>query len=309
MATVGQQLLAPETGWRRYDNTDKKITVDDSGTVQVGSYYYGGSNVNVARQFTEPNYKFNFYGTKLRIIATKHWLQSDNVEVNIDGIPFFYSAYSATAADILLLFEKTGLEYKNHFVSIYNRSSDQGNKYGVTLDAIDIDDTGYLVLFAPTNLIATLDDSQATLSWSAVEGAASYNVKCSIIAGGSYTTIATNVSDTSYIDTTVTNGTTYYYVVTAVDSSGNESANSNEASATPQAPSGHGLLRITMNDSSEREYQLSTIEIDGFINWVKGHVSTDPNCYMLNKIEVLQNSKEYLMFEKIISFEVIELIK
>lgn len=162
---------------------------------------------------------------------------------------------------------------------------------------------------APTNLTATSGDSQVTLSWSAVTGATGYNVKRSTTAGGPYTTIATNVAGTSYLDTTVTNGTTYYYVVTAVDSSNNESANSNEASATPQAPSSHGLLRVTMNDSSEREYQLSTTEIDGFINWVKDHASTDSNCYMLNKIEVLQNSKEYLMFEKIISFEVMELTK
>ena len=34
-------------------------------------------------------------------------------------------------------------------------------------------------------------------------------------------------------DTTVTNGTTYYYVVRAVDMSSNESGNSNQASATP----------------------------------------------------------------------------
>ncbi|MFN2513924.1 MAG: hypothetical protein ABR568_21220, partial [Pyrinomonadaceae bacterium] len=40
---------------------------------------------------------------------------------------------------------------------------------------------------------------------------------------------------TSYTDASVTNGTTYYYVVTAVNSAG-ESANSNQASATPTAP-------------------------------------------------------------------------
>jgi fibronectin type 3 domain-containing protein len=35
----------------------------------------------------------------------------------------------------------------------------------------------------------------------------------------------------SYTDPTVVNGTTYYYVTTAVDASGLESANSNEAVA------------------------------------------------------------------------------
>jgi hypothetical protein len=162
-------------------------------------------------------------------------------------------------------------------------------------------------LKAPANLTATAGDSQVTLTWTAVTGATGYNVKRSTAAGGPYMTIASNVSGTSYVDATVTNGTTYYYVVTTVNADG-ESANSNEASATPVASS-KALLRVTMSDSSEREYQLSESEIDGFINWVKGHVSADPNCYMLNKIEVLQNSKDYLMFEKIISFEVMPLTK
>ena len=157
----------------------------------------------------------------------------------------------------------------------------------------------------PSNLTATADDSKVTLSWTAVDGAAGYNVKRSTTAGGPYTTIATNVPDTSYIDTTVTNGTTYYYVVTAVDSSSNASDNSNEASATPQAPSGHGLLRITMSDSSEREYKLSVSEIDDFVTWFNRTIGTGTTGYMFNK--AVQNSKEYLSFEKIISFEVIPL--
>ncbi|MCC5468660.1 LamG-like jellyroll fold domain-containing protein [Pelosinus baikalensis] len=162
---------------------------------------------------------------------------------------------------------------------------------------------------APTNLTASAGDSQVSLSWNAVEGAASYNVKRSTTAGGPYTTIATNVTGASYVDSTVTNGTTYYYVVTAVDSNGNESASSNEASATPQAPSGQALLRVTMIDSSEREYQLSAFEIDGFINWYTRTVDTGTTCYMLNKNIGLQNSKEYLAFDKVISFEVMELTK
>jgi hypothetical protein len=162
----------------------------------------------------------------------------------------------------------------------------------------------------PTNLTASAGDSKVTLSWNTVEGATSYNVKRSTTAGGPYTTIATNVTGTSYLDTTVANGTTYYYVVTAVDSSGNESANSNEASATPvaaQAPTGQALLRVTMIDSSEREYQLSTAEIDSFITWYTRTIGTGTTCYVLNKKIGLQNSKEYLSFDKIISFEVIPL--
>lgn len=67
---------------------------------------------------------------------------------------------------------------------------------------------------------------------------------------------------------------------------------------------GNALLRVTMNDSSEREYQLSSDEIFGFVNWHQNHSSTDTASYMLNKKIGLQSSKDYLAFNKIISFEV-----
>ncbi len=89
---------------------------------------------------------------------------------------------------------------------------------------------------APTNLTATAGDSQITLSWTAAQTASSYNVKRSTTAGGPYTTIASGITATSYVDNTVTNGITYYYVVSGVNVGG-EGGNSNEASATPQVSS------------------------------------------------------------------------
>jgi fibronectin type 3 domain-containing protein len=89
---------------------------------------------------------------------------------------------------------------------------------------------------APTGLTATaVSSSQINLSWTASSGATSYNVKRATVSGGPYTTIASPTT-TSYTDTTAVNGTTYYYVVSAVNSSG-ESANSSQVSATPTAGS------------------------------------------------------------------------
>ncbi len=87
---------------------------------------------------------------------------------------------------------------------------------------------------APNGLNATPGNAQVSLSWTASSGATSYNVKRSTTSGGPYTTIA-SPTGTSYTDTSVVNGTTYYYVVSAVNSAG-ESANSSQVSATPQAP-------------------------------------------------------------------------
>src|SRR6266567_6528418 len=86
---------------------------------------------------------------------------------------------------------------------------------------------------SPANLTATAGNAQVALSWSASSGATSYNVKRSTTSGGPYTTISSPTT-TSYTNTGLTNGTTYYYVVSAVNTAG-ESANSSQVSATPQA--------------------------------------------------------------------------
>ena len=81
---------------------------------------------------------------------------------------------------------------------------------------------------APTGLTATGVGTQIDLSWS---GAGTvYNVKRATVSGGPYTTVASNVGGTTYSDTTVSPGQTYYYVVSGVTYG--EGPNSNEASAT-----------------------------------------------------------------------------
>jgi hypothetical protein len=86
----------------------------------------------------------------------------------------------------------------------------------------------------PTGLTATAGNQQVSLSWTGSSGAASYHMKRGSVTGGPYTQIATPAG-TNYVDTSLTNGTMYYYVVSALDSVG-ESANSTEASAMPVGP-------------------------------------------------------------------------
>ena len=83
----------------------------------------------------------------------------------------------------------------------------------------------------PTGLAATAGNAQVVLSWNASSGATSYHVKRATVSGGPYTQVAapTAASDT---DTGLTNGTTYFYVVSALNGAG-ESANSGEVNATP----------------------------------------------------------------------------
>jgi uncharacterized membrane protein len=90
---------------------------------------------------------------------------------------------------------------------------------------------------APTGLAATVGSGTVTLTWVASGGATSYSVKRGTVSGGPYVTLGTvpDTSALSYTDTGLTNGTTYYYVVSATNSAGT-SPNSAELAVTPIVP-------------------------------------------------------------------------
>jgi len=100
---------------------------------------------------------------------------------------------------------------------------------------------------APLAMQASPGEGQVPLRWSESFGATSYKVKRATTSGGPYTTIAT-VTNPSYVDTAVTNDTTYYYVVSATNSVG-EGVNSPEDSAKPTIPLINVTSGGTANDS------------------------------------------------------------
>lgn len=99
---------------------------------------------------------------------------------------------------------------------------------------------------APANLSATAAGSLVVLDWddNTETDLAGYNIYRSTIPGAGYTKLnASLVIDSTYNDTTAVLDTAHYYVVTAVDTSSNESNNSNEANATPVATGIGTILR------------------------------------------------------------------
>ena len=83
---------------------------------------------------------------------------------------------------------------------------------------------------APTALKATVAGGQVSLSWTGSTAADGYNIKRGSASGGPYSLLKAS-TQTSYADVSVSAGLTYYYVVTAYNSTG-ESGNSNEVSVT-----------------------------------------------------------------------------
>lgn len=109
---------------------------------------------------------------------------------------------------------------------------------------------------APTGLVASPGSLRVVLTWSAASGATSYNVKRSTTSGGPYSTVASLVVGSTFTDSGLTNGTTYYYVVSAVNAAG-EGPNSTQASATPQPPPPTTLqLQYAASDTSAEDNQI-----------------------------------------------------
>ncbi len=109
----------------------------------------------------------------------------------------------------------------------------------------------------PINFEATLGNQQVTLAWSAnteqdLNYYKIYRSKTQNFTPTANDSIAVVFKpNTSYVDNNVTNGQTYYYRITAVDQSDNESDFSDEVNATPHdktAPSTPQNLQATSGD-------------------------------------------------------------
>jgi glucosylceramidase len=100
-----------------------------------------------------------------------------------------------------------------------------------TFDSVSAPGLSIPAPLAPTGVVATAGNASVGLVWNELANATSYNIKRATTIGGPYATIGA-ISSTTYTDQTALNGTTYYYVITGFNPSG-ESASSAEVSATP----------------------------------------------------------------------------
>ncbi len=127
---------------------------------------------------------------------------------------------------------------------------------------------------APQITNASAGNGNATLNWTAVSGATGYVIKDGT-ASGNYSNQLSVGNVTSSTVTGLTNGTTYYFVVTAINGS-QTSLNSNEVSATPTsvtAGTGTGLTGQYFDNSDFTAPKIT--RTDGTINFDWGYGSPD----------------------------------
>jgi fibronectin type 3 domain-containing protein len=149
------------------------------------------------------------------------------------------------------------------------------------------------VAYPPGSLVVTSSNTGAALAWVAPAfngnaGDLSYNIYRGTSPGGENATpVATGVTTTSYTDTGLTNGMTYYYKVTSVDPGG-ESARSNEGSTVPHTtyavfqqqyfPTQLGNAAVSGTNANPSG--------DGIINVVKYALDMNPLVSTVNELPV-----------------------
>jgi beta-glucanase (GH16 family) len=143
----------------------------------------------------------------------------------------------------------------------------------------------------PVGVTATGEVGQVVLTWSAVSGVASYDIGRSTTQGGPYTNAASGVIGTSYPDTSVTNGTTYYYVVASFED-GCESANSAEVNATPLTA--FQQWQVQYFNSITNPLAAADVDVDGtgqnnLFKYVAGLNPTDPASVFVLTVNCVTN--------------------
>jgi fibronectin type 3 domain-containing protein len=169
----------------------------------------------------------------------------------------------ATTADPLAIGTKNGSTTAG---DLFNGELDEVRVYNRALGMAEINTlmhSGDGAPATPTGVTAAAANSVIGLSWNAISNATTYNVKRSTSNGGPYTNIAAPFTP-AYTDAGLSNGTTYYYVVSAVNFT-NESANSAQVSARPgvgvtfyQAANYNGAASQILGPGNYTLSQLST---------------------------------------------------
>jgi fibronectin type 3 domain-containing protein len=140
---------------------------------------------------------------------------------------------------------------------------------------------------APANLhVVSASPSGVQLAWDAATGDPTlygYEVLRSDTAGGPYTTLAL-VTGTSYNDTAVTEGATYFYKVRSVDLSFNRSAPSGAVSATAQLRTVTLVFNVTVPASTDGTSR--SVHIAGFLDRLDGGFPQwDPGAVALTRVD------------------------
>ena len=159
----GQQLLNPETGWKRIEDSNSYIKY-------YGTFVYDTSNVQSSSSTLSysgelgSKIEFVVYTDKIRIIQhTGTKFNSDDERISIDGVEHVLDSKNVSGnvewGSQIVTYEELNMTKGLHHIIMY---AGTGPNEKLNLDAIDIDANGYILNF-DHHLIKTPDDKYYTI--------------------------------------------------------------------------------------------------------------------------------------------------
>lgn len=183
------------------------------------------------------------------LITKSHVTNEFDVSVTIsDSITGFSETYAEAGIS------RPGAWAGNELYFFLDTNPEAGRDYGIFVQTAKMDRLDPVPV-PPASVSALGLDGSVSLTWTEMAGAATYDIYRSTTSGGSFTLLASDETQ-PYSDTSVANGTTYYYTVVSKFTNG-DSAQSGEAQATPKAI----FDNVTVYDNDFSSYSLGDLTV------------------------------------------------
>jgi len=244
------------------DDYPGNILTWGSGPATFNTWHiFGDPSLRLINDTEPPTAPTGLEATAVGEMVLLDW--NDNNEADLGGYNVYrsttqgddYSQINSTLLSDSNYTDDTVIADTNYYyvvtaVDIFSHESGYSNEESVT--TFDITPPA-----APTGLTTSAGNEMVLLFWNdnTEDDVNGYDVYRSTTSGSEYSRQNVSLlSNPEYTDNSVINGVTYYYVVTAVDTSSNESEYSNQASATPALPIIYNFVGVTGPNTNYNAY-------------------------------------------------------
>lgn len=305
-AKLGDTLHMPEKGWKRYDSANSNFTYENrTGVIAPNTLYNNSMTYG-----EDMRIKFKFLGSKIRYIGSNQYSgMLGTHKIIIDGKSYTFNAKGNEMYESLY-FELRNLGFKEHTVEIIGDTNGyEGSNKGYTLyfNALDIDENGKLIVEEKESI--SLDKTSINLP----EGSSEKLTATVLPENAANKKVIWSSSDESIAKVDENGNVTAIKEGQAIITAKLENTDLTatcevNVSKLIEENKNNAILSISLVNGAIKEYDVNMEEVNKFINWFEERANGKGSAtYSFNKkLNPYKSVKEYIVHDKIASFEVRE---